>query len=102
MELTEGEAVFEPNERTATDDETEVMHPDLLAVVEHADCPLRLERNVPPRQLDQHGSVVDRFRKARAERLVNRYGRPDNSLIQCITTHTHVIGANEKLLRVIF
>ena len=27
---------------------------------------------------------------------------PDNSLIQCVTIHTHVIGAHEKLLRVIF
>ncbi len=102
MDRQEDADGFELNNETLTDDEIEAMHPDLLAVVEHADCPLRLERNLPPRQLDQHGSVVDRFRKARPERFVNRYGRPDNSLIQCITTHTHVIGANEKLLRVIF
>ena len=27
---------------------------------------------------------------------------PDNSLIQCATTHTHVIGAHEELFRAIF
>ena len=27
---------------------------------------------------------------------------PDNSLIQCVTIHTHVIEAHEKLVRAIF
>ena len=27
---------------------------------------------------------------------------PEDSLIQCVTIHTHVVGAHEKLLRAIF